>query len=195
MRTTSHTQKKEPLLEYLLSELRFRKVCNHFDKNSTVADLGCGYNGNMLKRISGKIKNGVGYDVSISNNNLPKNIVLKKTNLNGKIDSKNNFFDIVSALAVLEHVEKPKNFLKQVKVMLKKRGKIIVTTPHKRGKNILEFLSTKLHLISSEEIKDHKNYFDEKSMKILFSQTGFKILKLETFEFGYNLFCLAQKIS
>ena len=193
MRATSHTQKKEPLLEYLLSEMRFRKAVKYINNDSIVADLGCGYNGNLLRRVAGKIKIGIGYDVSVTKKGLPKNVTLIKTNLNNSIANRKNYFDVITTLAVLEHIENPESFLRNAKSMLKNKGRIIITTPHKNGKRVLEFLSLKLDLVSKNEILDHKNYFDEKILRRLLTKTGFKIIRLHTFEFGWNLFCVAGK--
>lgn len=195
MRKISHAQNKEPILEYILSEIRLKKAESYIKDGSIVADLGCGYNGNFLRKISNKISLGVGYDVSVKNKNLPKNIFLRISNINKKINTKGKRFDIVTALAVIEHVKNPESFLKNVRGMLKKGGKVIITTPHKNGKIILEFLSYKLGLISRDEIDDHKNYYDQKTLRDLLKKSGYKILDINSFGLGWlNIFCRAQKI-
>jgi len=167
----------------------------YIEKNSIVADLGCGYKGALLRRIAPSIKSGVGYDVSVAKKDLPENIVLKMANLNKNIDNRKNYFDAVTALAVLEHVENPEAFLRKIKKMLKIGGRIIITTPDKKAKKILEFLSFRLRLISKDEVEDHKTYFDNRTLKGLLMKIGFKIIKLDSFEFGWNLFCVAQKVN
>lgn len=195
MRKTAHMERKEPILEYLLSYVRFSKAYKFIDNNAVIADIGCGYRGNLLANLSKKIKVGVGYDISVNTKGLPKNIRLVKTDINRIIDTKKNYFDNITALAVLEHVENPEIFLKKIKIMLKKGGKVILTTPHKSGKVILETLS-KIGLISSDEIDDHKNYFDKKSLSKLFRKSGFKIVKVEQFGLGWlNLVGVAKKIN
>lgn len=194
MRKTSHAQGQEPILEYVLSWIRTQTVEKYIPKGALVADLGCGYNGKFLVSISEKIKNGVGYDISVAKTVAPKNINLKKANLDNFIGPR-KFFDAITALALLEHLERPGNFVKRARGMLKPTGKLIITTPHKRAKPILEFLAFRLGLISKEEIADHKNYFDEDSLKRLMKKSGFKIKKLETFEFGLNTLCIGQKIT
>jgi len=193
MRKTSHGESPEPYLEYLLSDLRFNKAAKFIKYGSKVADLGCGFNGNFLRKISNIIKFGIGYDVSVNNKDLPKNISLKRIDLNKKTP-KNNYFDQVVALAVLEHVENPDGFLQFAHKLLKRGGIFIITTPHKRSKTLLEFLSTVLGLISRQEINDHKNYFDESRLKSLFYKNRFKIINLGVFEVGLNLYCVAKKI-
>lgn len=193
MRNISHGQIKEPILEYLLREWRFIKVVKYIKNGSTVADLGCGYEGKFLQKISKKIKYGMGFDISLKHTSLPNNIVFKKADLDEKFDNNEKLFDYVTALAVLEHIEKPEKFIKNIKTILKKGGRLIITTPHRRGKFLLELLSKGLGLISKYEIVDHKNYYDEHSIKKLFKLTKLKVEKVETFEFGHNLFCIARK--
>lgn len=195
MRKVSHGQDREPILEYILREIRFAKVIGFVPRDSIVADLGCGYEGKFLQRISNKIKKGVGFDISIKHTKLPGNITFKKVDLNRKFNNNNEKgFDYVTALAVLEHVEDPEKFIKNIKSMLKKDGKLIITTPHKRGKWILNILSDNLKLISKYEIHDHKRYYDEKAVKKLFKSAGMKIERVETFWFFQNLFAIARKI-
>jgi 2-polyprenyl-3-methyl-5-hydroxy-6-metoxy-1,4-benzoquinol methylase len=194
MRRTSHGQTKEPILEYILREIRFTKAAKHIKDNSTVADLGCGYEGKFLQSISKRIRDGVGFDISIKHPRLPNNIVFKKANLNIKFDNNRKLFDNVTALAVIEHIENPEKFIKNIRAILKKNGKLIITTPHKRGKWLLELLSNFLGLISKYEIHDHKRYYDEKSIKKLFKVSNLKLEKVETFLFGLNLFATARKL-
>lgn len=195
MRKISHTQLKEPLLEYILSKIRSNQAIKYIKDKSVVADLGCGYNGNFLKKISKKINRGIGYDVSVTKNNLPKNVFLKTSDLNKKISDHKNYFNTVTALAVLEHVENPEEFLIKIKSMLKKNGKVIITTPHKNGKVILEILS-RFGLISRDEIYDHKTYFNKKSLIKLLSKNKFRVCKIYSFGILYlNLICVAEKIN
>lgn len=192
MRKTSHGQTVEPILEYLLRWLRYFKVKNYIVRNSVVADLGTGYEGILLKRISNKIKYGVGFDIRIKKTGLPENIRLEGADLNGYFNKTKNRFDFITALAVLEHVENPNDFLYKARTMLDKKGKILITTPHKNAKPFLECLSF-LGLISKDEISDHKNYFDEKTLKKLLKEQNFTKIKVDTFEFGFNIFAIAQK--
>ena len=82
-----------------------------------------------------------GYDVSESGINLAK----KRNNLNVKyfLTDKNlsniekNYYDIVTLLEVIEHVYDPNEFLIHIKSKMKKKGKIIISTPfHGYFKNL-----------------------------------------------------------
>src|SRR5258706_2302960 len=193
MRKSSHGQVREPALEYILSLIRIQVANKYIKEGTKVADLGCGYNGIFLRRIAKRIKLGDGYDVSVKNKNLTKNIILNNTDLNKNNFGKSKYYDHVTALAVLEHVENPNRFLKLAKKILKPGGTLIITTPHKRSKKILELFS-RIGILSKEEIGDHKNYFDEHRMKTDLKNLDFKIIKLGTFEFGLNICCVAKKV-
>lgn len=192
-RKSSHFQSKEPPSEIILREMRFAIAGRYISENSTVADLGCGYHGKFLHRISAKIKSGVGFDISVSQNQRNKKIRLVRSNLNKEIRHPYVKFDYVVALAVLEHTENPTHLIKMARKILKKGGKLIITTPHERSKKILEFLAYRLGLISKNEILDHKNYFTNISLRNLISRNKLKIVRLETFEFGYNILCISEK--
>lgn len=192
-RRSSHFQHNEPAAELLLRKIRFQIASKYISKNSIVADLGCGYHGEFLNKISYKIKAGSGFDFSIAKKTNFHNIKLIKCDLNKEIKNNRVRFDYVVALAVLEHVKNPDSFIKMCRKILKKSGKLIITTPHSRSKKILEFLSYKLNFVSKDEIHDHKNYFTESTLRNILTKNKLKIKTLTTFEFGYNILCVSNK--
>ena len=91
-------------------------------------DLGCGYEGWLLLKISPIIKRGVGHDLSVSNKKTPNNIKLKKGRIDKKVQEPKNSYDLVIALAVLEHTLSPKRLVAEAFRTLKPGGKLIITT-------------------------------------------------------------------
>lgn len=193
MRKLSHFEGKEPYLETILREIRFYIASKYIPQNSTMADFGCGFHGELLNKLSEKIKSGTGYDISVNKTPRHSNIKLYKTDINKKITRDNLKFDCITTLAVLEHVSDPDSYIKNIAIKLKPKGLLIITTPHKRSKGLLEILSLKLGLVSKDEILDHKNYFTESTLKKIIIQNKFKIMELKTFEFGLNLLCVARR--
>ena len=112
-RTKSHFQKKEPLLEKFLQVLRFRKVIPYIRKGNKILDLGCGYNGALLDKLSSKISEGVGIDISVTNQKKANNIKLISRKIGGNIYLPRNHFDLVACLALLEHLERAKVKIKE----------------------------------------------------------------------------------
>jgi 2-polyprenyl-3-methyl-5-hydroxy-6-metoxy-1,4-benzoquinol methylase len=183
------------MLDKTIELLRLSKINKYIKPNLVILDLGCGYNGSLLNSISNKIKNGVGVDLSVSDKKINKNIKLIEGKADNRIELKSNSFDLVTALALIEHVENPGKMVKEAYRLLKKGGLFLITTPSVSSKPILEFLAFKLGVISYEEIKDHKRYYDIKSLKLLLIDSGFKANKINinSFEFGMNILAIAKK--
>lgn len=57
-------------------------------------------------------------------------IECKKADLNGKIPYRNDSFDYVVSLEVIEHLENPHNFMSELKRVVKKDGLVIISTPN-----------------------------------------------------------------
>lgn len=187
--------KKDFLFEKFLAYLRYKKVVKHILKNSTVCDIGCGFNAQFLKKISPLIKQGFGFDKNVQNYENSK-FKLKKIKILNQIPLFSETIDIVTMLAVLEHLKNPQRILNECFRILRKNGELILTTPTPLAKPILEFLSFKLNLINSENIKEHKNYFHPDAIKQMLIQAGFKNtnIKSKYFEFGFNNLIIAKKI-
>jgi len=194
-RIYSHFQAPEPILENFIRYLRYRTIKKYVQKDSKVLDLGCGYEGWFLLKISPIIKQGVGYDLSVSNKKTPNNIKLKKGKVDKKVQELKNSYDLVIALAVLEHTFSPEGLVAEAFHTLKPGGKLIITTPSESAKPILEILAFKLGLLSKKEIKDHKQYFNKISLRKLLCGAGFKSrsIDVKTFMFGLNLLAIATK--
>jgi SAM-dependent methyltransferase len=191
-RKKSHSHGKEPMLEKILGNLRYGKVINLVPSDSKVLDMGCGYNGEFLKKIRGKIDAGVGIDISVNPNFSDDKIRLISHDLNEKLPFDNEEFDVVVSLANLEHLTDPQGAIREIFRVLKHGGLLLLTTPSVYGKPVLEFLAF-ISLVSTEEIQDHKNYFTKKILTDLCEESGFSSCKHKYFQLGMNNFLIATK--
>ena len=193
-RKKSFFEEQEPFFEKILQSLRLYQVLREIEKGSSLLDLGSGFKGSLLVRVSPKIKEGVGVDLSVVRKILGKNITLFKASIDKKLKLSSNRFDIVTMTAVIEHVDNPDFVIKEARRVLKRNGKLVITTPEKKSKPVLDFLA-KIHLISQREIRDHKRYFDKNSLSTILIRSGFKPNKIfiKKFEAGMNLFAKAIK--
>jgi SAM-dependent methyltransferase len=97
----------------------------------------------------------------------------------------NEFFDYVTMLAVLEHLEHPTQVFHEVHRVLAPGGKFIFTTPKAKG----EWL---MHLYAGKKELDHHHYYDYDAVLEL-SQSLFQLEAARTFLFGLNqLFSLIK---
>lgn len=190
-RKFSHFQKKEPFLESILCQLRFRKVANFVPNNARVLDLGCGFRGRFLKFVKRKISFGVGVDFSVEKMS-DQGIKFMQCNLNHPLPLSDKEFTVVTSLAVVEHLDDYSIHLQESFRVLKKNGLFIITSPSKKSKIILELLAS-LRLLSKEEINDHKRYFNEKELCELLKNTGFIEVRPVKLQFGLNILIVAIK--
>ncbi|WKZ25991.1 MAG: class I SAM-dependent methyltransferase [bacterium] len=192
-RKRSWGEENKSTLDTIIEYLRFNKINKYIPQNCVLLDLGCGYNGTLLKKYRNSIKKGVGIDLSV--NDKDTDIKLIEGRIDKKIKLRSNEFDIITSLAVIEHVESPKTMLKEAYRLLKKDGILLITTPSKYNKPILEFLAFRINVISKDEIKDHKRYYDKFSLEKELALAGFSKnkIKVEYFQLGLNIFAIAKK--
>jgi len=96
-------------------------------KKGTALDLACG-SGNLINGLIQKGYEVIGVD--IENFLFDKKIKFKKADLNKRFPFKNNSFTLVTATEIIEHLENPRHFFKELKRILKKDGLAIVSTPN-----------------------------------------------------------------
>ncbi len=171
-------QAKEGLLSPLLQSIRNHAVAKYV--SGQVLDFGCG-NGNIIKLI--KVDEYIGYD--ISSEIIERN---KKTMKQGtfiKEIPKNRTFDTILLLAVIEHLAKPLETLIQLKKMLAKGGKIIITSPNPLFMK-LHALGSRIGFFSKEAHQEHKMFVNKESMGKIAKDISLDMVKATTFFFGTN---------
>lgn len=94
--------------------------------------------------------------------------------------------DTVFLNAVLEHLPDSYSVLKECKRILKTNGKIVMTTPTRLAKPVLEFMAFKLHIINEDEILEHVHYYNKKDIIDLADKLEMKLNKYKFFEFFMN---------
>lgn len=166
----------------------------HIPPGAVILDIGCGDPPHFLLNIAGKIKGGIGVDKEISEQNLSSKIRIFNIDLDqGVLPLRNSSFDIVTAIAVIEHLEEPVAVLEEANRVLKPGGTLVLTTPSPRAKRVLEFLAFKVGIISKADIREHKNYFSKPQLIEILSRIGFDKISHCYFEFGFNQLCRATK--
>jgi ubiquinone/menaquinone biosynthesis C-methylase UbiE len=185
-------------LGWLSSYIRAKKVIYHLPKNvHRVLDIGCGYkpwffylNPEAFQELEIIGVDIVQYSYS---EKVQFKFVVADVDHSNYLPFSDNCFDLVTSLAVIEHLQDYQSFVKEVYRVLKPGGYFILTTPHISAKPILEFLAFKFRIISREAVADHKQYFDEKKIVQNLEGAGFSIVELEKFELGLNIFVKAKK--
>ncbi len=165
--------------KHLISKekLFYRKFLN---KNMLVLDLGCGSGQHALK-IAPFVKKIIGIDKDLKNLKIAnesalqgkiKNVEFKKGNLEKKIDFPTHVFDLAILFDVLEHIVNRQKLLKEVRRVIKKKGKIIVVIPNIDTN--WKKLQRKYNIFSYSD-PDHKIEYTKKTIRQELEKAGFEV--------------------
>jgi ubiquinone/menaquinone biosynthesis C-methylase UbiE len=183
----------EAFLEPILRWFRYRQVIAHIPVDTKVLDVGCGRSAAFLKAIAPKIHQGVGVDFKAEPMKT-SNIETFQLRLEYELPFADESFDVVTLLAVLEHIEHEKLILKEIHRVLRKDGRLIITVPSVWSQSVLEFLSYRLQIVDEMEIRDHKRYYNRSLLRnVLIEETQFRNFYHQYFQCWMNNFCMVVK--
>jgi len=177
----------------VIAMMRFSLAEKYIAKDSVLVDIGCGINGDFLKYMSKKIKAGYGFDYKISSHSKDNISFINIDNIEQGIPLEDNRADYATLLALIEHLDRPNNLIKEVYRVLKPGGLIILTTPAPKAKWLLEFLAYRLKIIAKSEISDHKHYFQKYELVAMLNMEGFTNIRVSSFQLGFNTLAVAVK--
>lgn len=184
------------ILDKIIAKFRYMQVDKHVLNNGVIVDIGCGQEGTFLLRHKNNINKGYGFDFKVKNHEIDNICLINNSKLKN-IPLDKNSVDIIFLNAVLEHLQSPKEVLLDCLKILKKGGKIVMTTPTPLSKPLLEFLAFKIHIINEMEIKEHVHYYSKKDIEVLINKFNkkykVKLLKYKKFELGLNSLIVLQK--
>lgn len=165
-------------------------------RDGRILDIGCGSYPYFLTSTDFKEKYGIDPSVNIKNIN-EKNLFLLKEGIDNKnLPFNTEFFDVITMLAVFEHIDKDKlvSVLSEGKRLLKKEGILIITTPSSWSDKLLHFMA-QTGLISKEEIHEHKHNHQKSKIEDIIKDAGFNPDKIKSgyFELGFNMWFTAIK--
>lgn len=184
---------KEEFLEPLLRRMRMSKILPVIKKfpTCTLLDIGCGWEAKFLLDAEPYIFQGVGVDFKAPEINTGK-VTTLRLHLSERLPFSDSSFDVVTMLAVLEHLDSPENIVQEIRRVLRPGGIFAGTVPSKISKPVLEFLAFRLGIVNPSEIRDHKCYYDKASLVRLFSSAGFSNVEHSVFQLGMNNFFMAS---
>jgi SAM-dependent methyltransferase len=148
-------------------------IDKHLSKHADakVLDIGCG-SGLMLNALE-KVGQTFGMDMSDDAINFSKEIFngkVEKGFLPDQIPYAENFFDLITALDVIEHVDQDIDSLKAIRSRLVSGGKAVITVP------AYMFLWS-----AFDEMNEHKRRYTLSELNAKLVQAGFTVEKISYF--------------
>lgn len=157
-------------------------------KNKNIMDIGC-FDGTFLSLINNRNNDLYGLDASeyAIKEAKKKNIRVKKFFFDDitKLPYKDNYFDLVIAGEIIEHIYDTDFFLKEIKRILKPNGYLFLSTPNiaSLGRRLLLLLGiSPIIEVSPNEIDSpgHIRYFTFRTLEGLLKNHGLKILQAKS---------------
>ena len=169
-------------LDLYLAKKRCKMAARHLrvvPHRHRILDIGCGAYPLFLTQIDFVEKHGVDQGISndLQESAMRRGIALRAMDLQKEtvLPWEENSFDVVSMLAVFEHIE-PENLpflLGEIHRVLKPHGRYIMTTPAPWAAGVLRLLA-KLKVISPAEIADHRGAYNHSDLKAYLLDAGFE---------------------
>lgn len=187
------------LLEDFLTEKRSLKadvlIPAEF-REGKILDVGCGITPTFL--LNTKFKRKYGLDLMIENQLPQENIFITKLDLEKEpaLPFEDNFFDVVTMLAVFEHLEPGRliGVLKEIRRILKPKGRFVVTTPCPWSAKLIALMA-KLRLIDPKKARGHKRAYGKNAIIRYLNEADFEKSKIcfGRFELFLNSWAYADK--
>ena len=191
------------LLEGLLSKLRARRadalIPDHL-RTGALLDIGCGSFPYFLTHT--RFARRVGIDKSLPADRCgrvgPGDLTLLRHDFTAAepLPFPDASFDVVTMLAVFEHIDLPvlRVLLGEVNRVLRPGGRYVLTTPNAWTPWLLDLLKN-LRLVSHEEIDEHKGAYGPRDIAAVIETTALAGLprRAGTFELGVNVWACVEK--
>lgn len=187
------------LLEDFLSTKRARKADSLIPpshREGRLLDIGCGVTPFFLMNTTFREKFGIeqfAYGLP-----LGKDVRLVAFDVEEEwfLPFKNDSFDVVTLLAVIEHLDPERVIavLEEIHRVLKPGGILVVLTPAGWTGGLLRALAA-LRLVSRDEIAEHKRNYGHGDLQTIFGCTSFgpRDLRLGYFELFMNSWVITRK--
>ena len=199
--TSSKYTRGKGLLEPLLARLRTQRANQLIPKelrDGRILDIGCGSYPYFLAHTAFKAKFAVDQLPMPQETAQQHQIEFFELNLNSepKLPFDAEYFDVVTLLAVVEHLnpESMAALFKESYRVLRPAGMVVLSTPAAWSDGLLHMMAH-LNLVSAEEIHEHAFAYTLPLIGWHFGQAGFGMTKIKFgyFEFMLNMWATARK--
>lgn len=170
-----------------LANLNRRKKIENYKKTGQILDLGCGTGEFLMTMRKDKwIKWGLDPNSFKHDNILKKKEIKFFSKTINQCRFKDNFFDVITAWHVIEHLDNPRKTLSEIRRILKQGGIFIFSTPNIHGLGFRVAAGNWFHL----DLPRHHLFLKKDSLADILNNNGFEVIKINTplLEYPFDLF-------
>jgi len=177
-------------LDVFLAKQRYRiarRLIKTARRKQRILDIGCGCQPLFLRGVDFAERYGLDKNITAEAIRQAKNEGIELTSFELEREQRlpfdEDFFDVVTMLAVFEHIE-PALLVpihKQIRRILRPGGLYVMTTPAFWTDGLLRFLA-KVGLISDVSIREHKGSYRIRDIRSVLAEAGFCVERLR---YGY----------
>lgn len=183
-------QGSEGLLSPYLRNQRFKAALPYL--KGAVLDVGCGAGG-VAENVAPADFCGVEVDIpslNVARSKHPQHEFYESLSS----VNRENGFDTVISLAVIEHVKNPEQFMIDLSQYLSdaQSARIIITTPHP-SMDWVHDLGAKFGLFSQHANEEHEELLDKEKLDIVGKAAGLKLVHYNRFLFGANQLAVYER--
>ncbi len=162
--------------------LIFYKIRSSFakEKNKLWIDVGAG-DGGFLKTVNAQRR--IGVEISKAGRKIMEEAGLETLSNEEFLKTSGLNADVISFWHVLEHVERPWEYLEAAKRNLSKKGRIIIGIPNSDSFELKYFKKYWFHLVP----KYHLWHFSKNSIELLLNKSGFKTNHIDYWSVEHHL--------
>lgn len=163
---------------------------NGFNKGKIVLDLGArqGWFNKLFRELNFEKIIAIDIDAdALEINDANEKYIL---NLEWSLPFNDNTFEYIYAAELIEHLDKRKEFLKEIYRILKPSGKLLLTTPNRNSAIAFFDRFIGRFIVNGKwngHDYSHKYVYDFYEIKELLIEVGFKIIAQESFYLFYGL--------
>jgi len=175
-----------------------RQICRWAPslEGKRIGDFGCGYYAAFARTVLDAAASMLLVDVAISDELKahPKVRAIEGILPDALASVPSASLDIVLCVSVLEHLWDPLTALRELRRIVAASGVCFFNVPSWRGKAFLEYSAFRLGLSPTEEMNDHKMYYDVSDLWPLLVRAGFRPRNIHCFrhKFGLNTFAVCR---
>lgn len=183
---------KRGVLEGFFQRRRMAKVLPLIPAGASVLDLGCGSEAVLLSTAAGRIRHGIGVDMTPPKKSPTKHIRFIKRVIATRIPVPPKSHNRIVSLAVFGCFDHPREILKECHRILKKDGMLVFTTPLPPNRMLMRVLGT-LGILDQNLVRPYAHFYSVAELRAMLATAGFRDIRIEKFQLGFNSLITARR--